>query len=56
VGAIRTSVGYKLNPSPLDLRPAPDVFQAIQSGAPVESVPAKESLRWQFNLSLGVAF
>lgn len=56
VGAIRVSVGYKLNPSVLDLRYASDFLAAEEAGIPLEQVPAKQWLRWQFNLSLGVAF
>jgi outer membrane protein insertion porin family len=56
VGAIRASLGYKLNPSFLDLREASDIQAADEAGIPLEQVPAKPSLRWQFNLSLGVAF
>jgi outer membrane protein assembly factor BamA len=56
VGALRMSMGYKLNPSELDLRSASDVFKASQTGTPLDQVPTKQSLRWQFNLSLAVAF
>lgn len=56
VGAIRASVGYKLNPSVLDLRYASDFLAADAAGIPIEQISPKEWLRWQFNLSLGVAF
>jgi len=56
VGPIKLSVGYKLNPSILDLADARDVFDALIRGAPVEDVPRHEARRWQFHLSIGSSF
>jgi len=56
VGPIRVSIGYKLNPSVLDLRDASDVLAAILEGQPVEEIPAKQSRRIQVHLTVGSAF
>ena len=39
VGALQIAVGYKLNPSPLDLRSPQDVLEALSSGNP--SIPCR---------------
>ncbi len=56
VGPIRIGVGYKLNPSPLDLRDAKAVFQAISEGRPVSSVPADWKRRIHIHVALGQVF
>ena len=56
VGTIRGDVGYKLNPSYQDLRDPTAVFNALISGAPPESVPADESRRFEFHISISVSF
>jgi outer membrane protein insertion porin family len=55
VGAIRLSLGVKLNPSELDLRTADDVLQALVEGRPVSSVPEDDWRRLHLHLSFGVA-
>jgi outer membrane protein insertion porin family len=55
VGAIRLSLGVKLNPSELDLRTADDVLQALVEGRPVSSVPENDWRRLHLHLSFGVA-
>jgi outer membrane protein insertion porin family len=55
VGAVRVSLGCKLNPSVLDLRDPGRVLDAIVRGAPPSSVPPDWLRRFQLHLSLGVA-
>jgi outer membrane protein insertion porin family len=56
VGPIRVSVGYKLNPSPLDLRSAQDVFQALSEGSPISSKPTDWKRRFHIHVALGQGF
>ena len=56
VGAIQVGLGYKLNPSPLDLRDPQDVADALQRGLPIESAPASSSRRWHLHFSIGATF
>jgi len=56
VGPIRFSAGWKLNPSPLDLRDPDAVFQALLLGRPVTSVPTSWKHRLHLHLSLGHVF
>jgi outer membrane protein insertion porin family len=56
VGPIRVSVGYKLNPSPLDLRDPDKLFEAIANGLPVTSVPEDWKRRLHLHISLGQTF
>lgn len=56
VGVIRVSIGYKLNPSLLDVRAASDVLKALQNGLPIESVPANSRLRFRLHISIGQTF
>ena len=39
IGPVRVAVGYKLNPSPFDLRPPEQVRRALEMGDPVTTVP-----------------
>jgi outer membrane protein insertion porin family len=55
VGAIGLSLGYKLNPSPLDLRDAGKVLDAFVAGEPIESVPTDAFSRLHLHFSFGVA-
>jgi outer membrane protein insertion porin family len=55
VGAIRFSVGVKLNPSDLDLRSADEVLQALEDDRPITSVPENDWRRLHLHLSFGVA-
>ena len=56
VGAVRLSVGYKLNPSPFDLRDPGAVLEALVRGDPVSSIPTRGIKRWHLHLILGQAF
>ena len=56
VGAIQVALGYKLNPSPLDLRSAQDVADALRSGTPIESFPTSSSRRFHLHFSIGATF
>jgi hypothetical protein len=56
VGAIQVAVGYKLNPSPLDLRSPEDVFEALHAGRPLSSVPTEPRRRLHLHFSIGSSF
>ncbi len=56
IGTFRFDVGYKLNPSYQDLREARDVYQAISDGTPLDQIPAKNSKRFEYHLSVAVSF
>lgn len=56
VGAIQVALGYKLNPSPLDLRSPQDVLDALSSGASIESAPTSSSRRFHLHFSIGATF
>ncbi len=56
VGPIRISVGYKLNPSELDLRDAEPVLDALLEGRPISSVPVNSKRRYHIHFSLGQSF
>ena len=53
VGPLRIALGYKLDPSPLDLRDPGAVGAALLAGRPLTSVPTQPSRRWHLHLSLG---
>lgn len=53
VGAVQLDVGYKLNPSALDVRDPRAVGQALLEGRPVTDVPVRPIQRWHLHLSLG---
>jgi outer membrane protein insertion porin family len=55
VGAVRLSLGYKLNPSALDVRDPDKVLNAVVNGLPVSSVEPDWSRRLHLHLSLGLA-
>lgn len=55
-GALRVSVGYKLNPSLLDLRDAGQVAQALIQGRPISDVPEENIRRFHLHLSIGRGF
>jgi outer membrane protein assembly factor BamA len=55
VGAIRFSIGYKLNPSTLDLRSAEKVLNALTQGLPASSVEPEWTQRLHLHLSFGMA-
>jgi outer membrane protein assembly factor BamA len=56
VGAIQVAVGYKLNPSPLDLRSAEDVRSALTNGTSIEAEPTSSSRRFHLHFSIGATF
>jgi outer membrane protein insertion porin family len=54
VGAVRLSLGYKLNPSDLDLRDANDVLNALLQGLRVTTAEPDWSRRLHLHLSFGM--
>ena len=56
VGPVRIALGYKLNPSPLDLRNPMLVQRALGSGLPLTTVPTEALRRFQLHIDLGNAF
>jgi outer membrane protein assembly factor BamA len=55
VGAIRASLGCKLNPSELDLRDPSKVLDALVNELPVSSVEPEWTRRLHLHLSFGLA-
>lgn len=53
VGPVQLDLGYKLNPSSLDIRDAMAVGRALLDGAPISDVPAERIRRWHLHLSIG---
>jgi outer membrane protein insertion porin family len=53
VGPLRIDLGYKLNPSPLDLRDPDPVAKAIVAGRPISSVPTSSLNRWHLHIAIG---
>jgi hypothetical protein len=56
VGAIKLSVGYKLNPSPLDLVDSGDLLRAVVDGTPTDQLVQHNSRRWQARFAIGSSF
>jgi outer membrane protein insertion porin family len=56
VGAIQVALGYKLNPSALDVRDPNEVVNAVVNGRPLSSVPTDSRRRWQLHFSIGATF
>jgi outer membrane protein insertion porin family len=56
VGPIRITVGYKLNPSPLDLRDPGEVLALYLAGESILDAKPRNSRRFQFHLTVGRAF
>jgi outer membrane protein insertion porin family len=56
VGAVQVALGYKLNPSALDVRDPDEVLQALQAGRPIETVPTNSRRRFQLHFSIGATF
>ena len=54
VGAVRLSLGYKINPSDLDLRDANDVLNALLQGLPVTTAETAWTRRLHLHLSFGM--
>jgi outer membrane protein insertion porin family len=55
VGAIRLGLGYKLNPSDLDVRDPGEVLAAIEQGKPATTVQSDWVRRLHLHLSFGMA-
>jgi hypothetical protein len=55
VGAFGLALGYKINPSDLDVRDAGEVLDAFQAGLPVTSVQSDWIRRLHLHLAFGVA-
>jgi len=55
VGAIRLGLGYKLNPSDLDVRDPGLVLAAVEQGQPATSVESDWIRRLHLHLSFGMA-
>ncbi len=53
VGPVQLDLGYKLNPSTLDVRDPRAVGQALVDGRPLSEVPERPIQRWHLHLSLG---
>jgi outer membrane protein insertion porin family len=56
VGAVQVALGYKLNPSALDLRDPDEVLQALQAGQPLSGVDTDSKRRLQLHFSIGATF
>jgi outer membrane protein insertion porin family len=56
VGAVQVALGYKLNPSELDLRDPDEVLQALEEGRPLSTVPTDSKRRLQLHFSIGATF
>lgn len=56
VGPLRLSLGYKLNPSPLDLRRPGDVLEALLEDRPIDTAPVRSLQRLHLHLSIGQSF
>ena len=56
VGAVQVALGYKLNPSALDVRDPDDVLEALEAGRPISSVPEESRRRFQLHFSIGATF
>jgi outer membrane protein assembly factor BamA len=56
VGAIQVALGYKLNPSPVDLRTPQDVLRALETGTPIDAAPTSSSRRFHLHFSIGTSF
>jgi len=56
VGSVQVALGYKLNPSELDLRDPDEVLQALQEGRPISTVPTESRRRLQLHFSIGATF
>jgi outer membrane protein assembly factor BamA len=56
VGAIRLSVGYKLNPSLLDLVDSDDLLRALDDGTDTAGLERHDSRRWQVHIAIGSSY
>jgi outer membrane protein insertion porin family len=56
VGPLSIDLGYKLNPSPLDLRDPGDVARALVAGQSLFTVPIESLRRWHLHFAIGRSF
>jgi outer membrane protein assembly factor BamA len=56
VGLFRVSVGYKVNPSPFDVRDPEAVFAALSAGGSVFDVPTERLRRWHLHVAIGQVY
>ena len=56
IGAIQVALGYKLNPSAIDLRSPQDVLDALEAGTPIDAAPTSASRRFHLHFSIGTSF
>jgi outer membrane protein insertion porin family len=56
VGAVQLALGYKLNPSALDLRSPDDVLDAREAGLPATAAEPSSSRRWHLHFAIGSSF
>ena len=56
VGAVQVAVGYKLNPSALDVRSPDGVLAALNEGRPLSTVPTENGRRWHLHFAIGSSF
>lgn len=52
-GPVRLSVGYKLNPSRLDLLAPEDVARTLAAGGDISTLPTESIRRWHLHLAIG---
>jgi len=53
VGPLRLAVGYKLNPTRIDLLSPDDVARALASGGDLSGLETSAFRRWHLHLSIG---
>jgi len=53
VGPVRVSVGYKLNPTRVDLLAPDDVARVLAAGGSLLSLPTENVRRWHLHLAIG---
>jgi outer membrane protein insertion porin family len=56
VGAVQVALGYKLNPSALDVRDPDDVLRALRFGTPIDAERTDSRRRFQLHFSIGATF
>ncbi len=56
VGAVQFALGYKLNPSTLDLRSPGDVLEALQEGRPLTDTERRSGQRLHLHFAIGSTF
>lgn len=56
VGAVQVALGYKLNPSALDVRDPDEVLDALREGRSISTVEPDSRRRFQLHFSIGATF